>query len=92
MTKNVLRAAPHIQFGHYYELRNDYILDVAPCSLVALHVPVEAPDLTCMVLYFVLKMVATISFEISSTLLRRYIPEDIIFHSYRPICTEVRVS
>jgi len=62
----VPRAAPHIQFGHYYELRIGYILDVAPCSLVALHIPVEAP-LTCMVFCFALKMVAIISFEISST-------------------------
>jgi hypothetical protein len=73
-------------------MRNDYILDVAPCSLVALHIPVEAPALTCMILYFALKMVAVSSFELSSTLLRHDIPEDISFHPYRHICTEVRVS
>jgi hypothetical protein len=92
MTKIVTRAAPHIQFGHYYELRNYYILDLAPCSLAAFHVPVEAPALICMVFYSALKMVAIISFEIASILLRHYIPEEISSNSYRPICTEVRVS
>jgi len=45
-----------------------------------------------MIFYFVLKMVEISSFEISSTLLRHHIPEDISFHFYRHICTEVRVS